>query len=81
MPLNITLGLWIVYSSARGERLAAEEFTRGLLIGIIPTLSFIVVISLAARAGLKLVTILALGYSVWAGVLAVLIGLRRVLGW
>ena len=81
MPLTIPLALWIVYASSQGERLAVERFTHSLLIGVVPTVSFTVAIWLAARAGLKLVPMLALGYSVWAGVLAVLVGLRRVLGW
>ncbi len=39
-----------------------------------------VVVWLAARAGLKLATILLIGYGVWGMVLAVVVVMRRSLG-
>lgn len=81
MPLTIPLALWIVYVSSQGERATVEQFSRSLMIGIVPTVFFVAAIWLATRAGLKLVPTLALGYSTWAGVLAVLVGLQRILGW
>ena len=81
MPLTIPLSLWIVYSSAEGEKLAVEAFTRSLAIGIIPTIGFVLAVWLAARAGLKLAPMLALGYGVWGVVLVLILGLKRVLGW
>jgi hypothetical protein len=80
MPLSIPLALWIVYSSAEGERTAVVEFTQSMMIGIIPTIAFLITVWLGARAGLRLAPMLILGYAVWAVVLGVVILLRRVLG-
>jgi hypothetical protein len=80
MPVTIPLALWIVYSSNQGDRAAVAQFTQSLLIGIVPTVSFIVAIWLASRLGFKLLPMIVTGYATWAAVLALLIGLRRVLG-
>lgn len=80
MPLTMPLALWIVYSTNRGERAAVEKFTSGLLVGIIPTLAFVVAVWLATRAGLKLAPILIIGYAVWAATLLTVLGLRRIIG-
>jgi len=79
MPVTIPLALWIVYSSNQGDQAAVTHFTQSMLIGIVPTVSFIVAVGLAARLGLKLVPMIATGYATWAAVLALIIGLRRVL--
>jgi len=65
MPLTIPLTLWIVYSSVGGEQPAVSQFISGLLLGIIPTVCFVVAIWLASRAGVKLVPMLLIGYTVW----------------
>ena len=80
MPINAALALWIVYASAGGERVAMVEFTRGMLLSIIPTLGFLVTVWLCSRAGLKLVPIMLIGYGVWAVGHGVLIVVRRFLG-
>lgn len=80
MPLSAPLALWIVYASASGDRATVAQFSRGLLIGLVPTIGFMVVVWLAARAGLKLATILLIGYGVWGMVLAVVVVMRRSLG-
>jgi len=79
MPLSAPLALWIVYASSRGDRVAVQEFTSSLLIGIVPTLAFLVTVWLAARAGMKLAPILLLGYATWGAVLALIVSLRRLL--
>jgi hypothetical protein len=79
MPLGIPLALWIVYSSSRGEPALVESFTRSMAIGILPTVTFAVAIWLAARAGLKLMPILGVGYLAWAASLGVLLGVQRLL--
>lgn len=81
MPLTIPLALWIVYSSAQGDRVAVERFTYSMVYGIIPTLAFAVAVWLGARAGLKLAPMIVLGYSVWAVTLLALLGIRRLMGW
>jgi hypothetical protein len=65
MPVNITLGMWLISSSAEDSKADLEEFNRALLINIIPTLIFILVAWQAARAGWNLMTILLAGYIVW----------------
>ncbi len=80
MPIITPLSLWIIYSGAHGERQAVSQFTQGLVIGIIPTLFFIVTLWLASRAGLKLAPLLTVSYSVWAVVLAIVLGLKRTIG-
>jgi hypothetical protein len=80
MPVTIPLALWIVYSSNQGERAAMEQFTQSLVIGIVPTVAFVLALWLASRLGLKLVPMIAVGYGTWATVLAIIVGLRRVLG-
>jgi hypothetical protein len=72
MPLSMPLALWIVYASAGGDR--------GTLIGMVPTIGFVVVVWLAARADMKLVPMLLVGYGVWGIILALVVTLRRGLG-
>ena len=80
MPIGATLALWIVYSANRGERDTMEQFSTGLLIGIIPTIGFLVAAWLSARAGLKLIPMLLVGYTVWGVVLGLILIFRMVLG-
>jgi uncharacterized membrane protein (GlpM family) len=65
MPIGATLALWIVYSANDGDRQILADFSRGLLVGILPTFGFLIVTWLAARAGLKLAPILLIGYGAW----------------
>jgi hypothetical protein len=77
MPLAATLALWIVYSSGEGERAPLEEFSQGLLLGVLPSIGFLVAVWFAARAGLKLVPMILIGYAVWGiGVCAILVTKR-----
>lgn len=80
MPLTIPLALWIVYSSSNGDRTAVESFTRNLVSGIIPTMTFVVAVWVASRVGFKLVPTIVVGYSVWAVTLLVVLGARRFIG-
>ncbi len=80
MPLTVPLALWVVYSNENGEKAAVELFSRNLVMGMIPTLAFALAVWIGARAGLKLIPLLAVGYSIWAVVLGVIIGSRRLLG-
>jgi hypothetical protein len=80
MPLSMPLALWIVYASAEGDWATVAQFTRGLLITLVPTIGFVVAVWLAARAGLKLVPMLLVGYGMWGIILTVVVVLRRGLG-
>jgi len=80
MPLATPLALWIVYSANAGNKEIVSQFSLSLLLGVLPTLAFLVTVWLAARSGMKLVPILLTGYSVWGvGALALYL-LRNVLG-
>jgi hypothetical protein len=80
MPLAAPLALWIVYSSNSGDQAAVSEFSLGLLLGLLPTLAFLVAVWLAARAGMKLVPMILTGYGVWAAGATILYLLRNTLG-
>ena len=78
MPLTAPLALWIVYSSSGGEQAAMNEFTLGLILGLLPTLGFAFAPWLAVRAGMRLVPVLVAGYSTW-GIGTLLIAFLRKL--
>jgi hypothetical protein len=80
MPIGATLALWIVYSANEGEQKTMEQFSTGLMVGIIPTIAFLVAAWFSARAGLKLVPMLLVGYAVWGAVLGLILIIRRILG-
>jgi hypothetical protein len=80
MPLAAPLALWIVYSSNAGEKTAVSQFSLSLLLGLLPTLAFLVAVWLAARAGMRLVPMILTGYGVWAIGATILYLLRNTLG-
>lgn len=80
MPIGATLALWIVYAANQGDRDTMKQFSVGLMIGIIPTIAFLIAAWFSARAGLKLVPMLLVGYLVWGVVLGLVLLLRRVIG-
>lgn len=80
MPLAAPLALWIVYSSNAGDKTAVSQFSLSLLLGLIPTMAFLLTVWLAARAGMKLLPILLTGYGVWAAGALLLYLLRNTLG-
>ena len=80
MPLATPLALWIVYSSNSGDKDVVSKFSLSLLLGVLPTLAFLVTVWLAARAGMKLVPILLTGYGVWGVGTLILYLLRNILG-
>ena len=80
MPLTAALAVWIVYSSSEGDSESMTDFSRGLVLGILPTIAFAIATWLSFRAGLKLVPALAIAYGTWALGVGLLVGLRRTLG-
>ena len=80
MPIGATLAIWIVYSANSGDREIMKDFTTGLLMGIIPTIGFLLAAWLSSRAGLKLVPLLLVGYIVWGVLLGLILILRRIIG-
>ena len=79
MPLTIPLSIWIVASSSGGDKAAVSEFTLGTLLGILPTLGFVITAWLTARSGAPVSKILVSGYAVWAVGAAIMVTVRRFL--
>ena len=79
-PIGATLALWIVYSANDGDRHTMADFSQGLLLGILPTIGFLIVTWLAARAGLKLASILLVGYAVWGIGVGLMFVVRKLMG-
>jgi hypothetical protein len=80
MPLATPLALWIVYSSNAGDKTAVSQFSLSLLLGIFPTLAFLLTIWLGARAGMKLAPMILMGYGVWVMGAIILYVLRNTFG-
>jgi hypothetical protein len=72
MPINIPLGLWIVYAGEKGNNGAMVDFSRNVMVNMIPTMFFAVVVWFAFRAGWTLVPSIIAGYIAWAIVLGVI---------
>jgi hypothetical protein len=80
MPVNIPLSLWIVYALSEGDRSILSQYTSGMVIGIIPTVGFLMAVWFASRLGFKLVPLVLFGYTTWVVVLLGIVGLRKMLG-
>ena len=80
MPLATPLALWIVYSANAGDKQVVSQFSLSMLLGLFPTLAFLVTVWLAARAGMKLGPMIMTGYSVWGVGAFILYLLRSTLG-
>jgi hypothetical protein len=78
MPLTIPLSLWVVYSGVGGDKEAMTEFTRALVLALLPTVGFAVTAWLAMRAGWRLAPTILAGYATWAVGLALVWFVRRV---
>ena len=80
MPLGAPLALWIVYSANAGDKAVMSEFSLNLLLGLLPTMAFLVAVWFAARAGMKLGPMILTGYGVWGVGAVILYLLRSTLG-
>ncbi len=79
MPVNIPLGMWIIYAGD-DKQTALADFSQAVLINILPTLAFIVAAWLMAKSGHALLPTIAVGYLVWAVGLGALLLIRTQLG-
>jgi hypothetical protein len=75
MPINIPLGMWIVYSGAK-ESTVMPNFTHNVFLNMFPTLIFAFIVMIAARWGWGLVPSIAIGYLGWGTSFAILQVLR-----
>jgi hypothetical protein len=78
MPINLPLGIWLVYGSSTKAEM--EQFTRTLVFNMLPTLVFVVIAWLAARAGWKLIPIIVAGYAGWGIGLVLQMFVRQMVG-
>lgn len=79
MPLGIPLSMWIVASASDGDSTAMSEFSFGIILGIIPTIAFVITAWLVARNGGGLNKMLISGYSVWALGAIIMVAVKRFL--
>ncbi|MFW5748014.1 MAG: hypothetical protein ACOCYT_00215 [Chloroflexota bacterium] len=79
MPINIPLGMWIVYAGSDDKQTALIDFSSALFVNIIPTLFFMLTAWQLARAGYGLVPTIAGGYAVWAVCLGLVFAARAYL--
>lgn len=79
MPINIPLAMWIVYSADGADQATLADFTGSLFIGILGTVACVAAMWLAARAGLRLLPTIAVGYLAWGLVCGAYLGMRYVL--
>lgn len=80
MPLAAPLALWIVYSSVNGDQAQMALFSRSLVLGILPTIAFLLAVWFTTRAGLPFWAIIMSGYAVWGLGSLLLITLKNTLG-
>ncbi len=80
MPIKVPLALWVVYAANQGQQEIMEGFSRSLVVGILPTIAFLVAAWLSAKAGLKLIPTLLIGYLVWGVGVGLTFFYRTVLG-
>ncbi len=79
MPINIPLALWIVAAGDGQNPAVMAQFTEAVFINIWPTIVFILIVWLAARAGWTLVPMLLAGYAGWGVSLGLIFLIRQVL--
>lgn len=78
MPINVPLAMWIVFASDN-DQTSRAQFSEGMLIGIFPTVAFLIVSMIVVRAGWSLVPTIIVGYITWGIALLVLLAVRRML--
>ncbi len=76
MPINIPLALWVISESDGFKQSDLIGVTQNIMYGLVPSLVFVFVIYLAARAGWPLPLMLLVGYMAWG----LLIGVGFALG-
>ncbi|MCS7089001.1 MAG: hypothetical protein NZL91_09935 [Thermoflexales bacterium] len=77
MPINIPLGLWVLFGTGDYDPRAAALFVRALLPGLLATMVWVGAVWAALRLGWELLPAVVGGYGVWAVLVVVFIAL----GW
>ena len=76
MPINLPLSLWIIASADDTDAVAMSVYAEKLVIGLFPTLAFIIVVWLAFRAGWSVLPAIVIGYVGWAVLLGLIVLVR-----
>jgi hypothetical protein len=79
MPLNIPLGMWIVYSGSDNHQAALAEFSEAAMMNIIPTIIFLIVAWQLSKMGFSVLQTIIIGYIAWAACLGLIYLIRTVL--
>lgn len=80
MPINIPLGMFIVYASAADKTATMQNFTHNVFINMWPTMVFALVVLIVARWGWGLVPSIVAGYVGWGIAFLILSYFRGGLG-
>lgn len=81
MPINIPLGMWIIYAGAEDKPAALTEFSEALAVNLLPAFIFIFVAWQMAKNGEQsLITIIVVSYIAWAIGMGAVFALRWLLG-
>lgn len=78
MPINVPLGMWIVYSGSDDQQAALAEFSAAAVINIIPSFIFLVVAWYVSKQGFSLIPTILLGYVGWAVSLGIVFLVRAL---
>jgi hypothetical protein len=65
MPLNITIGLWFIYTGSQGDAATSADFSRMMLLGLIPTALFVAACWFGFNRGWPFGRVIVVGYAVW----------------
>ncbi len=66
MPINIPLGLWVVFGGGNYDQDAAASFARALVPGLLATLVWVIAVYGLLRLGVMLWASILGAYVVWA---------------
>jgi hypothetical protein len=71
MPINMVLALWIVVGAPDMNQQAMVQFVRSLIVGLMPSIVWLIVVFVALRNGWTLLPSVLVGYGVWGALTAV----------
>jgi uncharacterized membrane protein len=77
MPINIPLALWVLSSGEGFTQDSMVAVTQNIILGLFPTMVFIVIVHFAARANWEFIPMLIAGYVGWG----ILLGIFIWAGW
>lgn len=73
MPINIPLGLWVVFGGTDYDQEATAQFVRALIPGLVATIVWVIGVYVLVRLGVNLWLSILGAYAVWAALVFVFI--------